>query len=145
MEFKSLKKNRTFTVKEDDKELIKFMMIYEGECQIGVKESIKKYNYSEQQYYNILKGYKKRGFVGLVNKKPGVKENTKRDKEVVNQIVRMRFLDPFQSAGVIAQKLNQQGYEISKRSVERTITEYGLQKKLMSLTQKMKKVNKMLK
>ena len=30
---------------------------------------------------------------------------------------------------VIAQKLNQMGHKVSKRSVERTITEYGLQKK----------------
>jgi hypothetical protein len=145
MEFNSLKKNRTFIVKEEDKALVKFMMIYEGECQIGVKESIKKYNYSEQQYYKILKNYNHKGLEGLYNKKPGVQENTKRDKELVNQIVRMRYLDPFQSASVIAQKINQLGYKTSTRSVERVITEFGLQKKLMSLTQKLKKVNKTLK
>jgi arginine repressor len=32
---------------------------------------------------------------------------------------------------VIAQKLNQTGFKISQRSVERTITEYGIQKKTL--------------
>ncbi len=46
-----------------------------------------------------------------------------------NQILRHRFLDPEATTAVITQKINQSGYIVSHRSVERTITEYGLQKK----------------
>ena len=42
-----------------------------------------------------------------------------------------KFLDPLADTAVIVQKLNQIGYRVSKRSVERTITEFGLQKKRM--------------
>ncbi len=142
--FASLKKGKNLSIKESDLVLKKFMMLYEGECTIGVKEALKKYNYSEQQYYKLLREYKEKGMQALVNKKRGVKKNFVRTKEVENQIIRLRFLDPFSSAKVIAQKMSQMGYKVSIRSVERTITEYGLQKKLMSSTLKMKKANRKL-
>lgn len=143
--FKSLKKGKVFSIKENDLALKKFMMLYEGECVIGVKAALEKYNYSEQQYYKLLREYNKEGMPALENKKRGVKRNFVRTKEVENQIIRLRFLDPFSSARVISQKMNQMGYKVSIRSVERTITEYGLQKKLMSSARKMKEVNKKLK
>ena len=142
--FKSLKKDKVFSIKESDLVLKKFMMLYEGECTIGVKAALEKYHYSEQQYYKLLREYKKGGMQSLVNKKPGVKKNFVRTKEVENQIIRLRFLDPLASAKVIAQKMKQMGYNVSIRSVERTITEYGLQKKLMTLTRKMKEADKKL-
>ncbi len=142
--FKSLKKGKDFSIKESDLVLKKFMMLYEGECTIGVKEALKKYSYSEQQYYKLLREYNEKGIQALINKKRGVKKNFVRTKEVENQIIRLRFLDPFSSAKVISQKMNQMGYKVSIRSVERTITEYGLQKKLMSSARKMKEANKKL-
>ena len=66
-----------------------------------------------------------------MDKKRGPDKQTVRTRETINQIIRLRFLDPLASADVIAQKLKQTGYKVSKRSVERTITEYGLQKKLI--------------
>ena len=53
--------------------------------------------------------------------------------EVVRQVIRHRFLDPDASPEVIAQKLCQSGWEISIRSVQRVIEEYGLQKKTLSM------------
>ena len=49
-------------------------------------------------------------------------------------MIRHRFLDPDASAEVIAQKLCQSGWEISIRSVQRVIEEFGLQKKTLSDT-----------
>ena len=46
----------------------------------------------------------------------------------MRRIIRYKFLDPELSAEVIAQKLQQQAVPISIRSVQRVITEYGLQK-----------------
>jgi hypothetical protein len=78
-----------------------------------------------------LAKYQECGAQALIDKKPGSDKQPVRTKDTVNQIIRLRFLDPFSSADVIAQKLNQIGHKVSKRSVERTITEYGLQKKHM--------------
>ncbi len=124
-------KGKDFVINPKDSLSIKIAMLIEGHCTIGVQEAIKKYGYSEQRYYQLLLKYQQGGAQALIDNKPGSVKQPVRTKEIVNQIIRLRFLDPFSSAGVIAQKLNQMGNKVSKRSVERTITEYGLQKKHM--------------
>ncbi len=124
-------KRKTFIIEEKDSLCKKLSMLIEGHCTIGVKEAIKKYGYTEQRYYQLLKQYLEGGAEALINKKRGSDKQPVRTREAVNQTIRLRFLDPFASAGVISQKLKQIGYNVSKRSVERTITDYGLQKKLI--------------
>lgn len=121
-------KDKDFTIEQNDSLAIKLAMLIEGHSTIGVQESIKKYGYTEQRYYQLLEKYQQEGSQGLIDKKTGSSKKPVRTKEVVNQIIRLRFLDPFASAEVLFQKLNQIGYKVSKRSVERTITEYGLKK-----------------
>ena len=60
--------------------------------------------------------------------------NYRRTEEMVRQIIRHRFLDPDASAEVIAQKLQQAHHLISIRSVERVISDFGLQKKTLRLS-----------
>lgn len=124
-------KQKNFIIDEKDSLGKKLSMLIEGHCTIGVKEAIKKYGYTEQRYYQLLRQYHQGGAVALSDKKRGSDKQPVRTREAVNQTIRLRFLDPFASAGVIAQKLKQIGYKVSKRSVERTITDYGLQKKLI--------------
>jgi len=69
----------------------------------------------------------------LYNKKRGPRNNSVRTDIVNNQIIRFRFLDPYMSPAVIGQKLRQMGYNVSDRSVSRTIHEYGLQKKTLQI------------
>jgi len=125
-------KEKDFVIDEKDSLAMKLSMLIEGHCTIGVKEALKKYGYTEQRYYQLLAKYQQDVTQGLIDKKTRSDKQPVRTKDVLNQIIRLRFLDPFSSAGVIAQKLNQMGMKVSKRSVERTITEYGLQKKRMS-------------
>lgn len=125
-------KEKDFVIDEKDSLSVKLSMLIEGHCTIGVHEAIKKYGYTEQRYYQLLDKYKKDGSQGLIDKKPGSDIKPVRSKEVVNQIIRHRFLDPFVSAAVLAQKLTQTGYKVSTRSVERTITEFGLKKNACS-------------
>jgi transposase len=120
-----------FVIDEKDSLCKKLAMLIEGHCIIGVQAAIKKYGYTEQRYYQLLKKYRQRGSQALLDKKPGSDKQPIRTKDIVNQIIRLRFLDPFANADIISQKLNQIGHKVSKRSVERTITEYGLQKKRM--------------
>jgi len=133
---------KKFEVKEDDRPSVKLIMLIEGETKIGRKAACKKYGYSEPRYFQILRQYKEKGFPALINKKRGSEKKPVRTKEVIKKIINLRYLDPFASPQVIAQKINQEGYSVSVRSVERTITEYGLQKKRMFLTRVKKKVKK---
>jgi len=128
----------------DDEILHKFSMLFEGECEgLGASKASKKFGYSRQRYYQLLNKLIKEGAIALKGKKTGPQSNYKRTDEVVRQIIRHRFLDPDASAKVIAQKFNQSGYQVSVRTVERVISEYGLQKKTLSFSsrQKVRKKN----
>jgi len=125
----------SIAVKEDDEATLKLAMLFEGQCEgLGPTKAAQKYGYSRQRYYQVLDQFVEKGSDGLRSMKTGPKRNYRRTHEVVRQIIRYRFLDPDVSAEVIAQKLNQSGHGISVRSVERVISEYGLQKKTPSLS-----------
>jgi len=118
-------------VRDDDEIILKLAMLFEGECEgQSPTQCAQKFGYSRQRYYQLLNQFIKAGAQGLKNRKRGPKRNYRRTDEVVRQIIRYRFLDPKISTEVIAQKLVQTGRQISARSVERVIGEYGLQKKL---------------
>jgi hypothetical protein len=119
-------------IREDDKVARKLLMLVEGTFGIGVGKALEKYGYTEPRFYQLKKDFIEKGSDALVDGKRGPKTNHVRRESVDMRIIRMKFLDPDCGAGVIAQKLNQSGIKISRRSVERTITHYGLQKKTSS-------------
>ena len=122
--------NGTIAVKENDEIILKIAMLYEGECEgKGITKTTAKFGYSRQRYYQIKNQFIDNGSEGLKKQKTGPKENYVRTEEVTRQIIRYRFLDPKVSTDVITQRLIQSGHKISIRSVERVVTEYGLQKK----------------
>lgn len=125
---------RSLNIQADDTLAIKMSMIIESIfSNLKPKEIAEKYNYTREHYYYILRKFKEEGTKGLINKNSGPKRNYVRTETIENQIIRHRFLDPDASLEVIAQKMRQSGFKVSKRSVERTITEYGLQKKTLHL------------
>ena len=122
-------------VREDDEITFKLAMLFEGECEgLGPVKAGEKFGYTRQRYHQILQQFMEQGAEGLKSLKPGPKRNYRRTDEVIRQIIRYRFLDPAMTPEVIAQKLNQNGYPIAIRSVERVISGYGLQKKTPSLS-----------
>lgn len=121
-------KGNDFVIDPDDSLAMKLAMLIEGHCTIGVKAACQKFGYTEQRFYQLKKQYEQEGAIALVDKKRGSDVKPVRTEVVVNQIIRLRFLDPLASCDVLAQKLKQMGYSVSKRSIERTITEYGLKK-----------------
>lgn len=122
-------------VPEDDEITFKLAMLFEGQCEgLGATAAAKKFGYSKQRYFQLLKAFQEKGAVALKSAKRGPKRNYRRTDEVVRQVIRHRFLDPDASAEVIAQKLNQRGWPIGIRSVQRVIEEFGLQKKTPSLS-----------
>ncbi len=125
----------TLAVPEDDEITLKLAMLYEGECEgLGPTAAARKFGYTKQRYYQLLRAFSEKGAIALLSSKRGPKTNYRRTDEVVRQVIRHRFLDPEASAEVIAQKLQQGGWEIGIRSVERVIEIYGLQKKTLRVS-----------
>jgi len=116
-------------VAPDDEISRKLAMLFEGECEgLGPSRAAEKFGYSKQRYFQLRDVYQQRGAAALASQRRGPKTHYRRTGELVRQVIRHRFLDPQASADVIAQKLRQTGFEVSTRSVERVIAEYGLQK-----------------
>lgn len=128
IKIKGLKAKGDFVINPSDPYAKKMAMLIEGHCTIGPRAACEKYGYTEQRYYQLKSQYDEEGSEALINKKPGSDKKPVRTQTVINQIIRLRYLDPLSSVDVLAQKLKQKGYNVSKRSVERTITEYGLKK-----------------
>ena len=112
----------------------RFLLLVEGEC-LQQKENIaalaQKYGYCRQRYYQLLQDFKAGGLLALQPQKTGPKANYRRTDQAVRQVLRHRFLDPEASPAVITQKLRQTKFQISQRSVQRVIADYGLQKKTL--------------
>lgn len=115
--------------------LPKFAMLFEGECEgLGPVAAAAKFGFSRQRYFQLRNAFELGGTLALLNQKRGPKTNYRRTDQVIQQVVRHRFLDPDASAEVIAQKLRQSGFIVSTRSVERVLAEFGLQKKTLSVS-----------
>jgi len=125
----------TLTIPADDDITRKLAMLIDGECLgPGPKQAAKKYGFSRQRYFQLRQAFIEKGALGLLSQRRGPKTNYRRSKEVVCQAIRHRFLDPDASSQVIAQKLRQCGFAISKRSIDRIFDEFGLQKKTLQIS-----------
>jgi hypothetical protein len=110
----------------------RFLMLVEGEClDDNVAAIAQKYGYCRQRYYQLLHAFVQGGLPALQPQKTGPKSNYRRTDQTVRQVLRYRFLDPDASPQVVAQKLRQTHFQISLRSVQRIIADYGLQKKTL--------------
>ncbi len=123
------------SVRADDEITRKLSMLIEGECEgLGPIQAAQKFGFSKQRYFQLRAAFVEQGARALQSHKRGPKTNYRRTAEVVRQVIRHRFLDPEATPEVIAQKLCQSGWEISIRSVQRVIEEYGLQRKTLSVS-----------
>jgi transposase len=121
-----------FLLHSHDEITRKLSMLMEGECEgLGASKAAQKFGFSKQRYFQLRAAFVEQGALALQSQKRGPRTRYRRTAEVVRQVVRHRFLDPEASGEVIAQKLRQSGWEISTRSVQRVIEEFGLQKKTL--------------
>ena len=110
----------------------KLLMLFEAATCKGeqrIEDIAAKFGYTREYFYHLLDAYKTIGSIGLMDKPKGPQKKYKRTNQIEKQIIRHRFLDPGANCEVISQKMQQSGFPISQRSVERTINDYGLQKK----------------
>ena len=121
-------------VPKEDEITRKLSMLIEGECDgLGPSEAARKFGFSKQRYFQLRAAFVESGSQALHSLKRGPKTHYRRTAEVVRQVIRHRFLDSEATAEVIAQKLVQSGWQISIRSVQRVIEEFGLQKKTLPM------------
>jgi transposase len=119
-------------VPSDDEITRKIAMLIDGQCQgLGPTAAARKFGYTKSRYFQLVEAYREGGAEALKSKTRGPKTRYRRTGELIRLIIRHRFLDPEASVEVIAQKLKQTGYRISIRSVERVISDFGLQKKTL--------------
>jgi len=124
----------TLSISEEDEITRKLSMLIAGQCgNEPIEEVVARFGYSRQRYFQLLALFRKEGAQALLSAKRGPKTQYRRTQEVVCQVIRHRFLDPEASTKVIAQKLRQCNFPVSKRSVDRIIAHFGLQKKTLSV------------
>jgi len=119
-------------ISETDEITRKLAMLIEGECgPEGIDRAAAKFGFSRQRYFQIRSLFFQNGGQALLSSKRGPKSNYRRTQELVCQVIRHRFLDPEASTEVITQKLRQCNFRVSKRTVDRVINQFGLQKKTL--------------
>ena len=127
----------SLSINASDQVARKIAMLFEGQCMgLGATKAAEKYGYTRQRYYQVLTDFINGGSNALTPKKQGPKSQYVRTQDIVSQVIRHRFLDPSASAAVITQKLRQTNFKVSQRSVERIITDNGLQKKTLPVSTK---------
>ncbi len=107
---------------------LKLAMLYEGQCAgLGATQAAAKFGYSRQAYHQVLKNFHQLG-VGAFFRRRGPKTNYRRSPEVIRAVVHHRLQHPQASVAELARSLWSRGFRIGTRTVERIITELGLQR-----------------
>ncbi len=114
-------------LRPDDEAAVDLAMLIEGETSgrpLGVV--LEEFGRSRSTYYEKLKRFREHGVAGLLARPPGPRSAWRRPLEVVRFIVTARLRDPERSAAEIAGDLGRLGHAVSVRSVERTLSQFGL-------------------
>jgi hypothetical protein len=110
-----------------DEAAIDLAMLIEGETSgKPLDDVLSSYGRSRSTYYEKLRKFRDQGTSGLFRRSPGPRGAWRRPLEVIRFIVTSRMRDPERSAVRIAAELAESGHAVSVRSVERTLTQFGL-------------------
>ncbi len=111
----------------DDEPAVDLVMLIEGETSGRPLESVlEQYQRSRSTYYEKLRRFRESGLTGLLSRPSGPRTAWRRPLEVVRFIVTRRLRHPDRPAAVIAEDLGRLGHPVSIRSVERTLSQFGL-------------------
>lgn len=114
-------------LRADDEAALDLAMLIEGETSgRPLEEVLAQFGRSRSTYYEKLRRFREQGIPGLLARPPGPRSAWRRPLEVVRFIVMARLRDPSRGAVQIAGDLAQLGHGVSVRSVERTLTQFGL-------------------
>jgi transposase len=93
-------------------------------------EVLLEFGRSRSTYYEKLRRFREQGLEGLLPQPPGPRNAWRRPIEVVRFIVRARLRNPERGAPDIASDLGRMGHIVSVRTVERTLTQFGLTRRV---------------
>ncbi len=103
------------------------VMLIEGETSgRGLDDVLAEFGRSRSTYYEKLRRFREQGVEGLLSRPPGPRSAWRRPLEVVRFIVTARLRHPVRTAREIAAELERTGHTVSVRTVERTLTQFGL-------------------
>jgi transposase len=103
------------------------VMLIDGETSgRALDDVLAQYGRSRSTYYEKLRRFREGGVEGLLARPPGPRSPWRRPLEVVRYIVTTRLRNPERTAAAIAEDLGRLGHRVSVRSVERTLTQFGL-------------------
>lgn len=112
-------------------------MLVEGETSgRPLEEVLAQFGRSRSTYYEKLRRFRDLGVEGLLARPPGPRHAWRRPLEVVRFVVAARLRDPGRSATQIAGDLSRRGHAVSVRSVERTLTQFGLTRRPPASTER---------
>lgn len=114
-------------IRSEDEAAFDLAMLVEGETSgRSLDEVLQRFGRSRSTYYEKLRRFRDQGLEGLLSRPPGPLAPWRRPLEVVRFIVTSRLRHPARSAAEIADDLGRQGHTVSLRSVERTLSQFGL-------------------
>jgi transposase len=114
-------------LRPEDEAALDLAMLIEGETSgRPLDDVLQRYGRSRSTYYEKLRRFRETGVEGLLARPPGPRSPWRRPLEVVRFIVTTRLRHPERGAAAIAQDLERLGHSVSVRSVERTLTQFGL-------------------
>jgi transposase len=114
-------------LRRDDEASVDLLMLIDGETSgRPLDEVLLEFGRSRSTYYEKLRRFREEGVAGLLVRPSGPRTAWRRPLQVVRFIVRARLSDPSRGATLIAGDLLCQGHAVSVRSVERTLSQFGL-------------------
>jgi transposase len=117
----------TLAVRPDDEAGADLAMLIAGETSgRPLSAVLAEFGRSRSTYYEKLKRFREGGVAALLARPSGPRTAWRRPLEVVRFIVTSRLRDPARSTALIAEDLARLGHAVSVRSVERTLTQFGL-------------------
>ncbi len=117
----------TLQLRASDEAVVDLVMLIEGETSgRPLDEVLQQFGRSRSTYYEKLRRFREQGLEGLLSRPPGPRSPWRRPIEVVRYVVTTRLRHPERSAISIAEDLARLGHPVSVRSVERTLSQFGL-------------------
>lgn len=114
-------------LRPDDDAALDLVMLIEGETSgRPLEDVLQQHGRSRSTYYEKLRRFREAGLEGLLSRPSGPRSPWRRPLEVIRFIVTTRLRHPERGANAIATELQRLGHSVSVRSVERTLSQFGL-------------------
>lgn len=114
-------------IRLEDEPALDLAMLIEGETSgRPLDDVLRQYGRARSTYYEKLRRFRDGGLDGLLARPPGPRNAWRRPVEVLRFVVVSRLRHPDWTAAAIAEELGRRGHAVSVRSVERTLSQFGL-------------------